>query len=102
MEYVVETYDLGKIYRIHEGVVAALDHENLQVRKRAVFGFLEPNGAGKTTLIMTLMGLTLPTSGTARVPGYDIIKESLKVRRGSWIRTRRDRLLQSSRSPAEP
>ncbi|MEM3607546.1 MAG: ABC transporter ATP-binding protein [Candidatus Bathyarchaeia archaeon] len=81
MDYAVETYDLGKTYRTHEGAVVALDRENLRVRRGAVFGLLGPNGAGKTTLIMMLMGLTLPTNGTAKVLGYDIIKESLKIRR---------------------
>ncbi|HIE18946.1 TPA: ABC transporter ATP-binding protein, partial [Candidatus Bathyarchaeota archaeon] len=46
-----------------------------------IFGFLGPNGAGKTTTLLMLMGLTVPTSGTATVGGYDIIKESKEVRR---------------------
>lgn len=81
MEYIVESYDLTKIYRTQEGVVTALDHANLRIRRGSVFGLLGPNGAGKTTLITMLMGLTLPTGGTAKVLGYDIVKESLEIRR---------------------
>ncbi|MEM2701810.1 MAG: ABC transporter ATP-binding protein, partial [Candidatus Bathyarchaeia archaeon] len=44
------------------------------------FGLLGPNGAGKTTLIKMLCTIILPTEGTAKVNGYDIIKEPMKVR----------------------
>jgi len=50
------------------------------VREGEVFGVLGPNGAGKTTLIKILCTLILPTSGEAYVNGYDIVKESGKVR----------------------
>lgn len=59
----------------------ALDHLNLTVNQGEVFGFLGPNGAGKTTTILLLMGLSMPTSGTANVLGYDIIRESKEIRR---------------------
>ncbi|MGQ9680749.1 MAG: ABC transporter ATP-binding protein [Candidatus Bathyarchaeia archaeon] len=59
----------------------ALDHLNLTVNQGEVFGFLGPNGAGKTTTILLLMGLSMPTSGTANVLGYDIIRESREIRR---------------------
>lgn len=81
MEYVIETDGLTKIYRSEGREVLALDHLNLKVKRNSVFGLLGPNGAGKTTLIMTLIGLTLPTSGSAKVLGLDVVKESLKVRR---------------------
>ncbi len=45
-----------------------------------VFGFLGPNGAGKTTTILMLLGLTEPTSGVARIYGYDSTREPLKVK----------------------
>jgi ABC-2 type transport system ATP-binding protein len=63
------------------GEVKAVDHLNLTVYEGEIFGFLGPNGAGKTTTLLMLMGLTVPTSGTATVGGYDIIKESREVRR---------------------
>jgi len=77
----VETAELTKTYRSHGITITALDHGKFQIRKGSVFGLLGHNGAGKTTLIMILMGLTLPTSGTAKVLGHDVVKESLKIRR---------------------
>jgi len=73
---IIQTQELTK----HYGEVKALDHLNLTVFEGEIFGFLGPNGAGKTTTLLTLMGLTVPTSGTATVGGYDIIKDSRKVR----------------------
>jgi ABC-2 type transport system ATP-binding protein len=81
VEYAIETYDLTKIYKSEGKKVLALDHVNLKVERNSVFGLLGPNGAGKTTLIMTLIGLTLPSSGSAKVLGFDVVKESLKIRR---------------------
>jgi len=76
-EPIIETYELTKYY----GNVKAVDHLNLTVYEGEIFGFLGPNGAGKTTTLLMLMGLTVPTSGTATVGGYDIMKESREVRR---------------------
>jgi ABC-2 type transport system ATP-binding protein len=74
---VIETEKLTKRY--HDFV--AVDKLNLRIDEGEVFGFLGPNGAGKTTTILMLLGLTEPTSGTARVYGYDPIREPLKVKR---------------------
>jgi len=60
--------------------VTALEDLTLQVGKGELFGLLGPNGAGKTTTINILCGLTKPTSGTARICGYDILKQSEKVK----------------------
>ncbi len=60
--------------------VEALKSINLDVPKGQVYGILGPNGAGKTTLIKCLATLVIPTSGTARVMGYDILKEPTYVR----------------------
>jgi ABC-2 type transport system ATP-binding protein len=57
----------------------------MRVDEGEIFGFLGPNGAGKTTTILMLMGLSVPTSGTASVAGYDIIEESRDVRRVASI-----------------
>ena len=67
---------LGKKYQD----VTALDDLTLQVGKGELFGLLGPNGAGKTTTINILCGLVKPTAGTAAVCGYDVVKESLKVK----------------------
>ena len=56
--------------------VEALKSVSLDIPKGQLYGLLGPNGAGKTTLIKCLATLVLPTSGSARVNGYDVLKES--------------------------
>jgi len=73
----VETEELTKKY----GSFTAVDKLNLRIEKGEAFGFLGPNGAGKTTTILMLLGLTEPTSGSARVFGYNSTREPLKVKR---------------------
>ncbi len=73
---VIETIDLTKAY----GNKVVVDKLNLRVAEGEVFGFLGPNGAGKTTTILMLLGLTEPTSGIARVCGYNPTREPLKVK----------------------
>lgn len=58
----------------------AVDHVSFDVKESEVFGLLGPNGAGKTTIIRMLSTLTRPTEGTARIGGYDIVKQDNKVR----------------------
>ncbi len=53
----------------------AVDHVTFSVRRGEIFGLVGPNGAGKTTLVKMLTTLTLPTSGAARVNGYDLSQE---------------------------
>jgi ABC-2 type transport system ATP-binding protein len=62
------------------GDFIAVDRISLEVRKGEVFGFLGPNGAGKSTTIRMLCGLLRPTSGRARVAGYDVGREPELVR----------------------
>lgn len=76
-EIIVETQGLTKSY---DGVTV-VDHLNLCIADKEVFGLLGPNGAGKTTSILMLLGLTEPTSGTAQVCGYNPTREPLKVKR---------------------
>ena len=59
----------------------AVDGVDLDVAEGEVVGFLGPNGAGKTTTLRMLTTLLRPTEGTATVAGYDVVKESEKVRR---------------------
>ncbi len=65
----------------HYGEVEALVDLDLEVQRGEVFGFLGPNGAGKSTTIRTLLDLLRPTSGSARILGFDSHHESLEVRR---------------------
>jgi ABC-2 type transport system ATP-binding protein len=58
----------------------AVDGVSLRIRRGEVFGLLGPNGAGKSTTIRMLCTLLEPTSGTARVNGYDIIRQANQVR----------------------
>ena len=58
----------------------AVDHITFNVKKSEIFGLLGPNGAGKTTTIRMLSTLTRPTEGSAKIGGYDIVKQDNKVR----------------------
>jgi ABC-2 type transport system ATP-binding protein len=72
-EVIIETRNLGKVYRDFWGrkKVAALKSLDLEVRKGEIFGLLGPNGSGKSTTIKLLQGLLFPTSGQAFVFGKD-------------------------------
>ncbi len=63
------------------GALTAVDHMNLRVSYGEVFGLLGANGAGKSTVIKMLTTLLPPTSGTAEVGGFDILKSEGEVRR---------------------
>lgn len=80
MNIVIETENLTKIFSDRYGKVTAVDNVNLKIPEKTVTGLIGHNGAGKTTLISMLVGLILPTSGNGRVLGYDIVKESFKIR----------------------
>jgi ABC-2 type transport system ATP-binding protein len=58
----------------------AVDGIDLHVEPAEIYGFLGPNGAGKSTTVLMLTTLLPPTAGTARVGGYDVVKEGPKVR----------------------
>jgi ABC-2 type transport system ATP-binding protein len=63
------------------GSFTAVDRISFSVAEGEVFGFLGANGAGKTTAIRMLTGLLAPTSGEARVAGYDVERETERVKR---------------------
>jgi len=63
------------------GLRRAIDDLTFHAEKGEILGFLGPNGAGKTTTMRILTGFMPPTTGQARVAGYDIMAESLEVRR---------------------
>lgn len=75
-QIIVETEDLTKRY----GSQIAVDRLNIKIEEGEVFGFLGPNGAGKTTTILMFLGLTEPTSGRAKVIGFDPTREPFKVK----------------------
>ncbi|ERI93270.1 ABC transporter, ATP-binding protein [Clostridiales bacterium oral taxon 876 str. F0540] len=62
------------------GAFKAVDDISFEVPKGKIFGFLGPNGSGKSTTIRMLCGVLTPTSGTAEVLGFDIKKESEKIK----------------------
>jgi ABC-2 type transport system ATP-binding protein len=62
------------------GKFTAVDNISLDVRRGEIFGFLGANGAGKTTAIRMFCGLLPPTSGEARVAGFDVNTESRKIK----------------------
>ncbi|MEM0360370.1 MAG: ATP-binding cassette domain-containing protein [Candidatus Diapherotrites archaeon] len=69
----------------HYNGLKAVDSVNLEIEKGTVFGLLGPNGAGKTTLISMLVTMRKPTSGTAKVNGFDIKKEADSVRKSIGV-----------------
>ncbi len=72
----IEMQDLCKSF----GTFQAIDHLSLTVRQGEIFGLLGPNGSGKTTTINMISGLSVPTSGSVRVMGYDVSKDSRRIR----------------------
>ena len=77
----IEAIDLVKRF----GENTAVDHVSFAVPPGTVLGLLGPNGAGKTTTVRMMTTLTEPTSGTARVAGYDVCREPDKVRRNMGL-----------------
>lgn len=81
MDYMVETQNITKKY----DDFTAVNSINLNIPRNSVYGVLGPNGAGKTTLISMLCTILKPTSGTATVNGYDVLKNAKNVRQSIGI-----------------
>ena len=77
MENIIEVKNLTKKYEDFK----AIDNISFNIKKGEIFGFLGHNGAGKTTTINMLTTLLSPTNGTAKVAGFDIIKDGMEVRK---------------------
>ncbi len=86
--HAIEVADLRKVYTNTRGTFrrtkvenVALDGIDLAIEPGELFGLLGPNGAGKTTTVKILTTLLLPTAGTARVLGHDVVTKTNDVRR---------------------
>jgi ABC-2 type transport system ATP-binding protein len=83
----IEAVDLRRTYETTTGIlrrrpveIEAVKDVSFEVQEGELFGLLGPNGAGKTTTIKMLITLLIPTSGTARVLGLDVVKDAATVR----------------------
>jgi len=72
----IETHNLSKFYGKNVGI----ENVNLSVDAGEIFGFIGPNGAGKSTAIRTLLNLIFPSSGSATIFGYDVVRCSRKIK----------------------
>ncbi len=77
----IDVRAVRRVYQAKPADITALDGVDLEVAPGEFFGLLGPNGAGKTTLIKILTTLLLPSSGTARVFGFDVERETKQIRR---------------------
>src|ERR671934_802180 len=84
----IEAADLRRTYKTHTGTfrrrakeIEAVRGISFSVEPGELFGLLGPNGAGKTTTIKMLITLLIPTAGSARVLGYDVVKNAREVRK---------------------
>jgi ABC-2 type transport system ATP-binding protein len=73
---VIRTVDLTRRF----GDFVAVDHVTFTIQRGEVVDYLGPNGSGKTTTIRMLLGLLLPSEGSAKVLGYDVVEQSEQVR----------------------
>ena len=73
----IEVQDLTHYY----GPMPAVENVNFTVRRGEILGFLGPNGAGKTTTMRILTGFMPPTRGSVTLDGYDVVAQSLEVRK---------------------
>lgn len=79
--YIVETYQLTKEFRQgRSDKILAVKNVNLQIKRGEIFCLIGPNGAGKSTLLKMLCGLIIPTSGSAKFAGYDILRDADKIK----------------------
>lgn len=74
---VIDITNLSKFY----GKARGIEHINLEINEGEIFGFIGPNGAGKSTTIRILMNMIFPTSGSAKIMGMDVIRETKTIKR---------------------
>jgi ABC-2 type transport system ATP-binding protein len=73
---IIEAGNLSKYY----GKVRGIEGVNLEIGEGEIFGFIGPNGAGKSTTIRILMNLIFPSSGSARIMGLDVIRQTKEIK----------------------
>src|SRR5438477_11872339 len=76
-EHAIEAQDLVRVFKKGPRAVDGID---LAVAPGEIYGFLGPNGAGKSTTVLMLTTLLPPTSGSARVGGFDVVRQGAQVR----------------------
>ncbi|MDX5585482.1 MAG: ABC transporter ATP-binding protein [Aureibaculum sp.] len=76
-KYIIETKELTKMF----GDFTAVDAISFEVKKGEIFGFLGANGAGKTTAMKMLIGILNPSSGKAKVAGFDVYKNADDIKK---------------------
>jgi ABC-2 type transport system ATP-binding protein len=76
-EIAISAKDITKKF----GDFTAVDHISFEVRKGEIFGFIGANGAGKTTAMRMFCGLSIPTSGMAKVAGFDVFTQAEKIKK---------------------
>ncbi|MFN4286671.1 MAG: ABC transporter ATP-binding protein [Lacibacter sp.] len=79
--HIVEIEHIAKSYGAAKNKVQALHDVQLRVRRGELFGLIGPDGAGKSTLFRILATLLTPDSGTARLEGYDVVKQYKEIRK---------------------
>jgi ABC-2 type transport system ATP-binding protein len=77
LSFAVEVVDVVKVF----GDVHALDGLSFSVKQGEIFGLIGPNGAGKTTALRVVSTLLLPTSGTVKISGLDVVQKAAEVRK---------------------
>lgn len=90
----IEAHELTKIY----DQFLAVDRVSLKVQPGTVLALLGPNGAGKTTSVRMLTSILAPTSGWARVAGYDVVHDAEKVRASVGVLTEQHGLYERSKA----
>jgi ABC-2 type transport system ATP-binding protein len=76
LSFAVEAESLVKVF----GSIRALDGLSFRIKPSEIYGLIGPNGAGKTTSLRIVSTLILPTSGSVKVYGYDVVSEASKIR----------------------
>src|SRR6516164_3767064 len=74
------TIEVRALSKTYPGGVEAVTNVSFDVGRGEVFGLLGPNGAGKSTTVGMLTTTIVPTAGTARLAGYDVVRESIGAR----------------------